>query len=181
MGRRPSGEPTALIFALLALVALIGLLLGILTRTLVSRQPEITQAARTATATIRAPTITTTRSPTETSTTTTGVVTSHFRLTVTVSPKAARPGQQITVTVNAFDPNTHAPVAGLPCTLRAPSDGSPSFLTTWPAAQTTDANGAATWTVTAPSKPAGIYEIEAFAQSAKWNWKADSTVSLAAS
>ncbi|HEX8732686.1 MAG TPA: hypothetical protein VF725_11580 [Ktedonobacterales bacterium] len=180
MGRRPSGEPTALIFALLALVALIGLLLGILTRTLVSRQPVIAQASPTASATIHAPTSTSTRSPTETSTTT-GAITGHFQLSVTVSPKSARPGQQITVTVSAFDPNTHAPVAGLPCTLRAPSDGSPPLLTMWPAAQTTDANGAATWTVTAPSEPAGTYEIEAFAQSAKWSWKADSTVSLTAS
>ncbi|HEX8729970.1 MAG TPA: hypothetical protein VF739_15170 [Ktedonobacterales bacterium] len=178
MGRRPPGEPTALIFALLALVALIGLLLGILTRTLVNRQTLVARLSPTAIATTPARTETATAPPTVTATT--GAITGHFRLSVTVSPKSASAGQQVTVTVNAFDPNTHAPIAGLPCVLRAPSDGSPAFLSAWPAAQTTDTNGAASWTLTAPSKSAGIYEIEAFAQTAKWSWKADSTVSLTA-
>lgn len=178
MSRRPPGEPTALIFTLLALVALIGLLLGILTRTLVSRQAGMAHLAPTSTVTTQAPTETATTLPTVT--VTTSVITGRFRLSVTVSPKVTRAGQQVTVTVNAFDPNTNAPIAGLPCTLRAPIDGSPAFLSVWPAAQTTDANGSARWTLTAPSKPAGVYEIEAFAHTTKWSWKADSTVSLTA-
>lgn len=168
-----------MIFTLLALVALIGLLLGILTRTLVSRQGTSARVTPTLTATAHPPRATaTTILPT--ATVTEGAPSGHFQLSVTVSPKAAHAGQQVTVTVNAFDPNTHAPIAGLPCILRAPSDGSPAFLSTWPAKRTTDADGAATWILTAPSETPGDYEIEAFAQTTKWSWKADSTVILSA-
>ena len=183
--RRTTGEPTALIFTLLALVALIGLLMGILTHTLLQRQGAISQiiAARTSTPTTTQsaaiPTETATTQPKSTATTASNI--GHFQLNVTVSPKTVKAGQQVTITVSAFDPNSHAAIEGLPCLLRQPIDGSPSFLSTWPTAQTTDASGATSWTLTAPTKKTGTYEIEAFAKTSDWSWKADTTIQLSAS
>jgi hypothetical protein len=179
-----TGEPIALIFTLLALVALIGLLMGILTHALVRRQGSIAQIIASRTATVTANPATT---PTETATTqpretaTIASVVGHFQLSVTVSPKIVKSGQQVTITVTAFDPNSHAPIAGLPCLLRRPIDGSPPFLNVWPTSQMTNASGAASWILTAPTKTAGIYEIEAYAKTPEWGWKADATISLRAS
>lgn len=184
--RRATGEPTALIFTLLALVALIGLLMGILTHTLVRRQganPQII-LAQTATETTKpniTPTETATTQPTAPATTPTANIPGHFQLTVTVSPKIIKAGQPVTITVYAYEPNSHAAIAGLSCLLRKPIDGSPSFLSAWPSAQVTDASGATSWTLTAPTKTAGIYEIEAYAKTSEWSWKADTTISLKAS
>lgn len=183
--RRTTGEPTALIFTLLALVALIGLLMGILTHTLARRQGAISRIilAQTATATTK-PIITPTESATPQSTATaitpTTSVPGQFQLTVTVSPKIVKAGQPVTITVNAYEPNSHAAIPGLSCLLRKPIDGSPSFLSAWPSAQVTNASGAASWTLTAPTKATGIYEIEAYAKTQDWSWKSDTTISLKA-
>lgn len=180
--RRPASEPTGLIITLLALVALIGLLTGILTRTLISRRAQANQATATASAPSTAVTsLTPSATVPATTTATTAPITGHFQLTVSVTPKTVSAGQQITVTVEAFNPDTHAPIAGLPCVLRAPIDGSPPLFSTWPAAQTTNANGAVSWTLTAPKKTAGLYEVEAFAKTDSWSWKGDSTIKLLAS
>lgn len=174
--------PTGLLITLLALIALIGLLTGLLTRTLISRSaatgPATTTSATSAGS--RTPTAPPSTTPATATTSTTGV-TAQFQLSVSVSPKKVSPGQQITITIHAFTPDTHAPVSGLSCILRAPADGSPSLLTAFPGAQMTDADGATSWTLTAPSEAAGQYEVEAFAQASKWSWKADSTVTMLAS
>lgn len=179
--RRRTSEPTGLIIALLALVALIGLLTGILTRALISHRAPIAQITATSTTGAHTSIKTT---PTDTATTpasnTAAPITVHFQLSVSVDPKTVSAGQTMTITVNAFDPNTHAPIAGLPCALRAPTDGSTPLFTTWPAGETTNTNGAASWTLTAPQAPAGIYEVEAFAKTTSWGFKADSTVKLLA-
>ncbi|MGH2504777.1 MAG: hypothetical protein ACRDID_19885, partial [Ktedonobacterales bacterium] len=70
--------------------------------------------------------------------------------------------------------------SGLPCILRAPTDGSPALLSSWPPARSTDSSGAATWTLTAPQKPAGSYDIEAFASTSKWSYKLDSSATVRA-
>ncbi len=181
--RRTTGEPTALIFTLLALVALIGLLMGILTHTLLQRQGAISQitAAQTSTPTARpAATLTETATTQPKTTATTASKIGHFQLNVTVTPKTVKSGQQVTITVSAFDPNSHAAISGLPCLLRQPIDGSPALLSAWPAAQTTDASGATSWILTAPTKKPGTYEIEAFAKTSEWSWKADTTIQLSA-
>lgn len=181
--RRTTGEPKALIFTLLALVALIGLLMGILTHTLLQRQGVIAQIT---VAGISTPTTRPAATPTETATTQPKATATpvgnigHFQLNVTVTPKTAKAGQQVTITVSAFDPNSHAAIEGLPCRLRQPIDGSPSFLNVWPAAQTTNASGATSWKLTAPTKTPGTYEIEAFAKTPEWSWKADTTIQLSA-
>ncbi|HEX8982911.1 MAG TPA: hypothetical protein VF792_09095 [Ktedonobacterales bacterium] len=168
---------TGLILTFLALVALIGLMLGILTHALVSRSGRVAQTP--AIVSVRAnhtPTATATSAATSTSPS--SAFTGHFELTLSVSPKSVKAGQQITVTVHAYTADTHAAISGLQCLLRAPIDGSPSLLTSYPAAQTTDNTGAASWIITAPSQAAGTYEIETFAQTQSWGSRADSTVNL---
>lgn len=180
--RRRSG-PTGLILVLLALVVILGLLTGFLTHLLVSRAAVSAQGQPTS---IQGPAATATNTSTPvpvtgiTGTATTGTATGQFVLSVSISPKAMTPGQQITITVRAFTPDTHAPVAGLSCVLRAPTDGSPALFSSWPPAQTTDGSGSATWILTAPREAAGTYEVEAFAQTAKWRFKLDSSVQLRA-
>ncbi len=179
--RRPQApSSTGLILTFLALVALIGLMLGILTHAMVSRTGRLAQTPATTSVRVsHAPTATaTSRGGTTTPTTSTSTFTGHFGLTLSVSPRSVKAGQQITVTVHAYTADTHAAISGLQCILRAPIDGSPSLLTSYPAAQTTDNTGAATWIVTVPSQAAGTYEIETYAQTPSWSSRADSTVNL---
>lgn len=180
--RRRSG-PTGLILVLLALVAILGLLTGFLTHLLVNRATVSAHGQPTSTQNPAA-TATNTSTPVPvtgiTGTATTGTATGQFVLSVSISPKAMTPGQQITITVRAFTPDTHTPVSGLSCVLRAPSDGSPALFTSWPPAQTTDDSGSATWTLTAPREAPGTYEVEAFAQTTKWSFKLDSSAQLRA-
>lgn len=182
MRRAPSS--TGLILVLLVLVSLVGLLTGLLTHALVNRGAATAQARPTTT-----PSTHSGASATDTPVSITGAtgtatapaISGQFQLSVTVTPKRVTSGQQITITVNAFTPDTHAPISGLPCVLRAPVDGSPSLFSSWPAAQTTNANGVASWTLTTPSQPAGTYEVEAFARTSAWSFKSDSTVEVSAS
>ncbi len=187
---RPARSPTGLIITLLGLVALIGLLTGALAHSLANRGGSgIQSASATATATtglvgaahtpIATASATHTTSATATATTSTSATASdRFQLSVSVSPRTVTAGQQLTITVQAFTPDTHAPIAGLSCSLRAPTDGGKALLAAWPAAQTTNTDGAVTWTLTAPSVATGTYEVEAFAKTSKWSWKADATVSV---
>lgn len=180
--RRPL-SPIGLILVLMALVAILGLLTGFLTHLLVSRAAVSAQAHPTSTES-PGETAANTSTPVPvtgvTGTETTGTATGQFVLSISISPKTMTPGQQVTVTVRAFTPDTHTPVSGLSCVLRAPTDGSPALFSSWPSAQTTDDSGAATWTLTAPQKAAGTYEVEAFARSTKWSYKLDSSAQLRA-
>lgn len=180
--RRATGS-TGLILILLALVALLGLLSGFLTHTLISRSAATAQNSPTSGATHPA-TAAGTSTPVPvtgvTGTVTASAASGQFQLSVTVTPKTVKPGQQIIITIRAFTPDTHQPVAGLPCVLRAPSDGAAALFTSWPAARKTDSTGAATWTLTAPNAPAGTYEVEAYAQTSSWSYRLDSSANLIA-
>lgn len=181
MQRSPQAPAsTGLILIFLALVALIGLLLGILTHALVSRADQTTFTPTTTSVSARSTVTATPTGGTSTPTTSSSAFTGRFDLTISVSPKTVKSGQQVTVTVHAYTADTHAPISGLQCVLRAPIDGSPSLLTTYPAAQTTDDTGAASWIVTAPSQAAGTYEIETYAKTHAWSFNADSAVTLTA-
>ncbi|HEY7974662.1 MAG TPA: hypothetical protein VID72_04915 [Ktedonobacterales bacterium] len=175
---------TGLIVILLALVALVGLLSGFLTHTLVSRGAAAAGVSPTST-TLAHATSSNTSTPVPsagaTGTVTASAVSGQFQLSVSVTPKKLKPGQQLTITVHAFTPDTHTPITGLPCTLRAPTDGSAGLFSTWPDTQTTNADGAASWTLTAPHEPAGTYEVEAYAKASAWSYRLDSTVDLSAS
>jgi hypothetical protein len=180
---RRASSPTGLILVLLALVALLGFLTGFLTHLLVVRAQSGAQLHLTNTRTPNA-TASNTSTPVPitgvTGTATVPTTAGQFLLSVDISPKAMKPGEQITITVHAFSPDTHTPISGLPCILRAPTDGSPALLSSWPPARSTDSSGAATWTLTAPQKPAGSYDIEAFASTSKWSYKLDSSATVSA-
>ncbi len=182
--KRRASNPIGLIITLLALVALLGLLSGFLTHTLVSRSRASAQASPSATPrTQTSPTNTSAAVPSAVATDTVPAssVTGQFQLSVSVTPKKMKPGQQITIVVRAFTPDAHTPIVGLPCVLRAPSDGSPALFSSWPPATPTDATGAATWTLTAPQQPAGTYEVEAYAKASAWSYRLDSTAEVIAS
>lgn len=179
---RPQSAPTStgLILVFLALISLIGLLLGVLTHTLMTRQSTLVQTPPSATRTVAStPALTPTAQPTATAPTT--IFTGRFDLSIAVNPKTLASGDQITITVYAYTPDTHAAIAGLPCILRAPIDGGASLLTTYPAAQTTDNAGTASWILTVPHQKAGTYEVEAYAQSKSWSFKTDSVVTVTGS
>ncbi|HZC05865.1 MAG TPA: hypothetical protein VE338_09500 [Ktedonobacterales bacterium] len=168
---------------LLALVALLGLLMGFLTHTLLSRG-AITARINPTSTTLPHATSSQKNTPVPsagaTATATTRSVTGQFQLSVTVAPKTMTAGQQITITVQAFTPDTHTPVAGVTCQLRAPTDRSPGLFSSWPAPQTTDSSGSVTWTLTAPQESPGSYTVEAFGKSSSWGFKMDSSVQLRA-
>ena len=104
--------------------------------------------------------------PTETSTPADGTATptttntqTGFMLSISLSQRSVSAGDTFTVTVTATA--SGAPVSGLSCTLRAPTNGPQGLLTTWPAPATTDANGRATWMLTTPAVAPGAYGVEA--------------------
>jgi len=187
---RETRGSTGLIITLLGLIAVIGLLTGALAHTLASLGASgIRTGGSSATATAvgvvvaRTPSATAgaTQSPAATATatpSTSDIASDRFQLSVSISPHTVTAGQPLTVTVKAFTPDTHAPVAGLACSLRAPTDGGQALLTAWPDAKATSSDGAVSWTLTAPSTATGTYEVEAFAATSKWSWKADTTVSV---
>lgn len=159
-----SATPTRLswVATTLALLtfATIGLLAGALTHALTSRQapgasgsgPVISGSPPALSATV------TPASADATVTSTTSNQQSGFILGITLSQRTATVGQTFTVTAVATA--NGAPVSGLSCTLRAPTDGPTGLLATWPAAATTDSNGKATWTITVPSVAPGTYGVE---------------------
>lgn len=140
--------------------AAIGLLAGILTHALTSSQspsapgngPVISGSP---------PALSATMTPATADATATSTISnqqSGFTLGITLSQRTVTVGETLTVTVVAT--TNGAPVSGLSCTLRAPTDGPPGLLATWPAAATTDANGQAIWTITVPSLAPGTYGVE---------------------
>lgn len=184
--RRNSGGSRPLILTLLALVAVIGLLGGALTRALsqpsvgaaLSRQlggatnqgnSQATTPAGAATSSGATPTATAT---------TAAQPSAQFNLKITASAHTVAVGDTLTLTVRAFAPDTLAPISGLTIVLRAPSNGAPALLTSWPPAQTTDANGAAIWQVTVPTLPSGTYVVEAYAQTTAWSYRVNSSVTV---
>ncbi|HKV84650.1 MAG TPA: hypothetical protein VJN88_08840 [Ktedonobacterales bacterium] len=158
-----AGGATPLVVALvLTVCALSGLAVGGLARGLSGAGGSAKTSTRTATSggasgnTPGSATATATESAT-------AVPSGPFTLTVLVSPHVAAPGAQLVVTVTARSSAGNAPLTGLQCVLRAPSDGVTPLLSAWPAPAVTNGDGVATWTVLAPNA-AGRYELEAYAQ-----------------
>jgi hypothetical protein len=117
--------------------------------------------ARHATPTTAAPTASPTQAATD----------QYFDLQITASPSQVGPGGSIRISVMAT--SSGKPLAGLSCALAAPRSGPPGLLSAWPAAQTTDASGATSWTIVAPAnQPSGTYGVEVSATIARHTvWK----------
>jgi hypothetical protein len=145
----------------LAAFALTGLMTGVLTHGLIaslSDVPTATPSAVVATATTR-PSSTVTRVPTS-------APSQSFSLAATASPRTARAGGTLSVVAVATDDRTRAPVPGLVCALGAPGGNPPPLLADWPAPQTTDARGQASWMIAVPHGLKGTYGIKVSATGA---------------
>lgn len=182
MASRQNRQRQSLLTALIAFIALTGIMAGALTRTLItsaaSSQGQRQNLEPTATATA---TLTPQLSPTPTNEPTVAPVLAHFTLRLTVSPASTHAGASIAINVLATDATTGAPIPGLTCRLRAPSDGAPGLLSAWPTPTATDSSGVASWTSTIPADAPGRYEIEAFAQTPAWSYVAHASVVITAS
>ncbi len=182
MASRQNRQRQNLLTALIAFIALTGLMTGALTRTFITNsslsQGQRQNAEPTATDTA---TLTPQLSPTPTNAPTVAPVLAHFTLRLTVSPASNHAGGSIAISVLATDDATGAPIPGLTCRLRAPSDGAPGLLSAWPTPTATDSSGVASWTSTIPADAPGRYEIEVFAQTPAWSYVAHATVVVTAS
>lgn len=153
------------IAALLVLCCVSGLATGVLARSL-SGQPQAAITRFTppgshpaATSGSAAASPSPTASPTATQTI---VQATGFSFTVAPFPTQVAPGQQFTVTVTVLSAS-QAPLPGIQCFMRAPSDGSPSLFQDMPTPQVSNATGQAAWNLTAPSVSPGTYRIEVIA------------------
>lgn len=89
-----------------------------------------------------------------------------FFLAASASPASLAAGQTLTITIQASSQYGSAPVVGLTCYMRAPSDGRVPLFQTWPTPAVTGASGQATWTLTAPQVAPGPYGVEVVAYGA---------------
>jgi hypothetical protein len=97
-----------------------------------------------------------------------------FALQLSVSAQHVSSGDKLTVVSSATAEGTSTPLGGVPCVLRAPRNGTAPLLATWPAPQSTDVRGKATWQITVPQLAAGWYGIEVSANGTSnysfWTW-----------
>lgn len=173
-----------LVAAVLVLCCVSGLATGVLARTLSGRAaaqgPGSTMTSGGSPAATHVATMT--PSPILTPTVTSATVqATGFTLTVATSPAQVTPGQAFTVTVTVLSA-AKAPLAGVECYMRAPSDGSPSLFQDMPTPQISNADGQAIWNLQAPSASPGTYRIEVVAYgSAKYFFFSYAHLTLAAS
>lgn len=88
---------------------------------------------------------------------------SQFTLSVSASPKTVAPGQSISITVSVVVKGTQTPLAGVQCFLRPPTSGGQSLFAQFPPAATSNESGQASWQLTVPAQPPGLYRVEAVA------------------
>lgn len=105
--------------------------------------------------------------------------TAPFILKASAVPSSLTSGQSFTITVLATSQHGAAPVPGLTCYMRAPSDGRAPLFQTWPPQAITDANGQATWNLAAPQVASGPYGVEVVAYGANgYNYYSDTFVTI---
>jgi hypothetical protein len=97
-------------------------------------------------------------SPSSTTSPATIVPPSGFKLTAVVTPSVVAAGQTFTVVATVTAPDGQTPLAGVACAMGA-APGSAPLFTSWPDPVISDAEGHATWSLTAPTTP-GSYVIE---------------------
>ncbi len=182
MASERNRQRQVLLTTLIALIALLGFMAGAITRTLItSAAPTLGQSPRTEPTGTAAVTLTPELSPVVTQAPTVAPSLAHFTLRITVSPTSGHVGDTITISVRATDDATGAPIAGLTCHLRAPTDGAKGLFTTWPTPTATNSSGIALWTATIPPDAPGRYEIEVFAQTPSWSAVRETGVTVTAS
>lgn len=172
-----------LIALMLAAFALSGFGAGLVTRTVAG--DALTQAGGLPTFTSHAPTRTPTSTaapagPTATvSPNPTVLAHSGFTLQAVSSARSLSPGQQFTVVVTAVASDNVTPVTGLPCYMRARTDGTSPLFQQWPGPQVTDKDGQATWTLTAPQVTPGTYGFEVVAYGEhSWSYRYEVSLTI---
>jgi hypothetical protein len=168
--RRAAAELTLPLAAVLLVVFLAGGVgAGALARSFVNSLGAAPPKA-TATASMVAERVTPTTAP-QTASPTQAASDQNFDLQISATPSQVSPGG--TIKINVMATSSGKPLAGLSCALAAPRSGPPGLLSTWPAAQTTDASGATSWMIVAPgSQPSGTYGVEVSASVARHTvWK----------
>lgn len=185
-GARRGQQPhrATLITLMLVAFALSGFGAGLVTRTVAGDAlSHIGAHAPTSTTPAHAQAPTSTSAPANSSISTTPIPTiiaqSGFTLQGVSSAKSLNTGQQFTVVITALASDTVTPVAGLPCYMRARTDGVPPLFQQWPGPQVTDKDGHAAWTLTAPQNAPGAYgfEIVAYGQHS-WSYRYDITITI---
>jgi hypothetical protein len=153
---------------ILVLLSASGMLAGIVTHRLQDNTPATGPMAQATTA-VGQPT-STPSAPVQPTATASSVTpssgpggSSQFTLSITASPKTVAPGQPIEITVTVVQKGTQAPLAGVQCFLRPPTGGGQSLLIQYPPAVTSNASGAASWSLTVPAQPPGTYRVETVA------------------
>jgi hypothetical protein len=159
--RRATAELSLLLAAVVLVVFLAGGVgAGALARSFVNSLGAAPPKA-TATASMVATRVTPTSAP-PTASPTQAATDQNFDLQITATPSHVSSGG--TIKINVVATSSGKPYAGLSVVLAAPRSGPPGLLSAWPAAQTTDASGGASWTIVAPgSQPSGTYGVEASA------------------
>ena len=169
-----------LLTALLILIGLIGLTSGALTRSLLNAtgpgHAKTHAPTPTATATPQ-PEPTTTLTPQSTA----APALEHFSIHLTISPTSGLAGSTITIAAHVTDNATGAPISGLTCQLRQPTNGAPGLFTTWPTPDATNDSGDATWSAQIPPLAPGRYVVEVFAQTPSWSYVARASVTVKSS
>ncbi len=182
MASKQNWRRQGLLTALIALVALTGFMAGLITRAFTSSAAlSLDQRLHPQSSETPAATKTLQLSPTAVTETTVAPSLAHFVIELTVTPSSGHAGDSIVITARVTDNATGAPVPGLTCHLRAPTDGSAGLFTTWPTPAATDNTGVASWTETIPPVAPGKYEIEVFAQTPSWSYYARVGVIVTAS
>lgn len=179
LASRQNPQRRGLLIALIIIVALGGLFSGALTRTLMSYASAPHGVAQQPTATATS-TSQPSPSPTAPQTPIIAPVLAHFSIKLIASPTSAPAGQTIQITARVTDNANGAPVAGLTCVLRSPTNNAPGLLTTWPTPTATNTSGVATWTAKIPTLQTGRYVIEVFAQTPSWSYVARTSVYVTA-
>lgn len=82
----------------------------------------------------------------------------HFNLALAAQPQHVSPGGSLIIVATATAQSAGSPVASLLCTVGPSHLGGAPLLSKWPEPTATDAQGHATWHVTAPAGP-GTYTL----------------------
>src|SRR5262249_11501024 len=159
----------------LILCAFSGLAAGLTTRALAG---GALTAASTPGATGHQPTSThPVASPTATGTGTATILpAAGFMVPAVVQPGGVAAGHPFTVVATVVSAQG-TPLAGVVCHMQAAPSSLPLF-TTWPDPAVTDANGTASWSLTAPTAPPGVYtlDIVAFGVQYQADWRPSLTL-----
>lgn len=179
-GQRANVTSAVLIAVVLVACSTSGLAAGVFARHL---GDSLAGATGTASVSSRTPPSASTATPVPEATATVTIQPAEnvlFTLSASVSPGTLSSGQHFIVAVTAVTRDSRkAPVAGLQCFMRAPTDGRAPLFQDWPTPVITGTDGQATWNLTAPQVAPGTYGVEVVAYGPNsYSYYADTFVTI---